>query len=176
MSARVPDLPQDDEIHAWGVRLDWNMTESRRAILRVVQSLDAHHTAEEIAARTQAFHAGTSRATVYRALKQLSDVGLLSKTDFGQGPVRFRRNVPGEVPSAEIYIEDCGKILKVPAPFLTWYASAITSRVGLELTGQRLQTFARCSHKKSGGDCSACPREEALAGKKLAPVAPVISV
>lgn len=164
MTAAAP-LPQetiDPSVYEWCVRLGWNVTESRVAILRAVLELEDYKTADEMVVETKRFHAATSRATVYRALGPLCDVGLLARTDFGNGPQRFSRALPGQIPSAEIYIEDCGKILRVPAPFLSWYAQAITSRMGLELSGQRLQTFARCSHKKLGGDCAACPREEAL--------------
>ena len=154
-----PPSPADTELVTWCERLKWNITDSRLAILRAVQSMQGYLTADDMVALAQKFHDKVSRATVYRALPQLSEAGLLHKTDVGDGAQRFCRATPGEIPSAEIYVEDCGMILKVPAPFLTWYADAITSRVGLKLTGQRLQTFARCSHKKAGGDCNRCPQK-----------------
>ena len=139
-------------------RLGWRVTESRLAILRAAQDIEGYVDADEIVERTRRFDSCASRATVYRALPRLCEAGLLRKTEVGNGPARFSRSSPGEVPSAEIYVEDCGLILRVPAPFLTWYASTITTRVGLELVGQRLQTFARCSHKHRGGDCDQCPQ------------------
>lgn len=161
-------------LYDWCVRLGWNVTESRLAILRAVLELQDFKTADELVVEIKRFHGETSRATVYRALGPLCDIGLLVRTDFGSGPQRFSRALPGQVPSAEIYVEECGKVLRVPAPFLTWYAQAITSRMGLELSGQRLQTFARCSHKKLGGDCASCPREEAIKASppKTFPVPP----
>ncbi len=146
------------DLQGWCKRLGWRITESRLAILKAAQDIDGYVDADELVTRTQRFDAGASRATVYRALPQLCEAGFLRKTEVGDGPARFNRSSPGEVPSAEIYVEDCGLILRVPAPFLTWYATTITTRVGLELIGQRLQTFARCTHKHSGGDCEQCPQ------------------
>ncbi len=153
------------DLHDWCKRLGWRVTESRLAILKAAQNIGDYVDADEFVTQTQRFNAGASRATVYRALPQLCEAGFLRKTEVGDGPARFSRSSPGEVPSAEIYVEDCGLILRVPAPFLTWYATSITARVGLELTGQRLQTFARCSHKHTGGDCERCPQ---TAGPKKA--------
>jgi Fur family ferric uptake transcriptional regulator len=144
----------------WFRRLGWHVTDTRRAILRAAMAMEGFLEADEIVTLTQKFDAGASRATVYRALPKLCKAGLLHKTDTGLGALRYSRSTPGEVPSAEIVIEDCGLILKVPAPFLTWYAEAITAKAGLKLTGQRLQTFARCTHKVAEGDCSQCPQPQ----------------
>lgn len=159
-----PSSTADDtvDLRAWCKRLQWKVTDTRLAILRSAQAMEGYFGAEELVARTRQYDAGASRATVYRALSELCKAGFLHKTDVGEGPVRFYRAKPGETPSAEIYVEDCGLILRVPAPFLTWYAASITSRQGLELTGQRLQTFARCSHRKVSGECGKCPHELAL--------------
>ncbi len=159
----IPQSPPPAEavplnLHDWCKRLGWRVTETRLAILKTAQDIVGYVDADELVKRTQRFDAGASRATVYRALPQLCEAGFLRKTEVGGGPARFSRSSPGEVPSAEIYVEDCGLILRVPAPFLTWYATSITTRVGLELIGQRLQTFARCSHKHGGGDCEQCPQ------------------
>ncbi len=146
------------DVQGWCQRIGWRVTEARLAIIRAAQTMDGYFDAEALVARAHEFDAGASRATVYRALPRLCSAGLLRKTDVGEGRTRFSRSSPGEVPSAEIYVEDCGLILRVPAPFLTWYATSITERAGLQLIGQRLQTFARCSHKRDGGDCEQCPQ------------------
>lgn len=152
----------DNDLLDWSKRLGWRLTDSRRAVLKAVLSMNGYLDADEIVGRAQRFDAGASRATVYRSLPQLCDAGLLRKTDVGEGAVRFSRATPGETPSAEIYIEDCDYIVKVPAPFLDWYAQSIVQKVGLELTGHRLQAFGRCPRKKPGEPCHHCP-EEALA-------------
>lgn len=157
--ASLPSAPVTTfDVDAWCKRLGWRVTEARLAIIRATQTMEGYFDAEELVARAQEFDAGASRATVYRALPRLCAAGLLRKTDVGEGRTRFSRSSPGEVPSAEIYVEDCGLILRVPAPFLTWYATSITERAGLQLIGQRLQTFARCLHKRDGGDCEQCPQ------------------
>lgn len=160
---KIPSPPataSDESLLPWFRELGWHVTDTRRAILRAALAMEGFLEADEIVALTQKFDAGASRATVYRALPKLCKAGLLHKTDTGTGPLRYSRRTPGEVPMAEIVVEDCGLILKVPAPFLTWYAEAITAKAGLKLTGQRLQTFARCTHRQAAGDCNQCPRPQ----------------
>lgn len=156
--ASLPTLTANIDVEEWCKRLGWRVTDARLAIIRATQGMEGYFDAEELLDRVHEIDTHASRATVYRALPQLCAAGLLRKTEVGEGRARFSRSSPGEVPSAEIYVEDCGLILNVPAPFLTWYATAITERAGLQLTGQRLQTFARCSHKQGGGDCEHCPQ------------------
>ncbi len=165
-----PPTPDENELFGWCERLEWAVTESRIAILRAILAMKGYRTADEIAAEAQTFYRKVSRATVYRSLPQLCEAGLLRKTDVGEGPQRFSRQIPGEVPSAEIVVEDCGLILKVPAPFLTWYADSITTRAGLKLTGHRLQTFARCARKRSGQPCLNCPQKD----PRSAPMSPEV--
>ena len=155
------------ELLDWCSRLGWRVTEARLAILQASFATEGYFDAEQLVASAKALNESASRATVYRALPQLCEAGLLRKTDVGDGRTHYSRTSPDEIPSAEIYVEDCGLILKVPAPFLTWYAASITERVGLKLTSQRLQTFARCSHKKADRECEQCvlPTE----AKKLVP-------
>lgn len=161
-----PPNPADTELLDWCKQLGWAVTDSRLAILSAVQSMHGYMTADELVSCAQKHLPKVSRATVYRALPQLCEAGLLRKTDVGDGAQRFSRQTPGEVPSAEIVVEDCGLILKVPAPFLTWYADAITNRAGLKLTGHRLQTFARCERKLPEKPCASCPQARRPPGLK----------
>ncbi|MBE2212908.1 MAG: transcriptional repressor [Opitutaceae bacterium] len=134
-------------------------TPTRVAVVATVMRTDGWFDAEELLNRVREEHTRLSRATVYRLLPRLCNSGLLHMSEFGDGRHRYRRADPGENPSAEIYIIDCGRIIEREAPFLTWYGRTLVGRAGLELESQRLQVHARCSHKRQGGSCELCPHE-----------------
>lgn len=131
-------------------------TTTRRAIAEAALTAEGYFDAEELHRLARKLDESVSRATVYRVLPVLCKLGLLHETEFGDGHHRYRRRDANAVPTAEIYVTDCGKILQVPAPFLTWYAEAITTKAGFVLTGHRLQTFARCAHQAEPGACAKC--------------------
>jgi len=141
-------------------QLGWKVTAARRAIFKAIDKLDGYFDAEVLLVQAKKLHPAVSRATVYRTLPDLCSNGILRSTEFGDGHYRYCRHDPSAPPTAEIYVVDCGRILKVPAPFLSWYAATVTERAGYELIGQRLQTFARCIKKKDSPDaCNTCEHQ-----------------
>ena len=134
-------------------------TATRAAVVEAIFSFGGWFDAEELLARGRANFRRLSRATVYRLLPVLCRAGLLRVSDFGDGHHRYRRAHPAEIPTAEIFIVNCGKIIERPAPFLTWYGQSIVGQAGLELESLRMHVHARCSHKRAGGDCEDCPHE-----------------
>jgi len=143
-------------------QLGWKVTAARRAIFKAIDKLDGYFDAEVLLVQAKKLHPAVSRATVYRTLPDLCSNGILRSTEFGDGHYRYCRHDPSAPPTAEIYVVDCGRILKVPAPFLSWYAATVTERAGYELIGQRLQTFARCVKKKDAPDaCNTCEHQPA---------------
>jgi len=141
-------------------QLGWKVTAARRAIFKAIDKLDGYFDAEVLLVQAKKLHPAVSRATVYRTLPDLCSNGILRSTEFGDGHYRYCRHDPSAPPTAEIYVVDCGRILKVPAPFLSWYAATVTERAGYELIGQRLQTFARCVKKKDAPDaCNTCEHQ-----------------
>jgi len=146
------------------IQFGWKVTAARRAIFKAIDKLDGYFDAEVLLAQAKKLHPAVSRATVYRTLPDLCSNGILRSTEFGDGHYRYCRHDPSAPPTAEIYVVDCGRILKVPAPFLSWYAATVTERAGYELIGQRLQTFARCSKKKdSPAACNTCEHQPSSA-------------
>lgn len=131
-------------------------TPARRAIAEAALTIEGYFDTDELFIRARQSGTPVSRATTYRLVPILCKLGLLHETDFGDGHHRYCRRDAGAVPMAEVYVADCGKILQVPAPFLTWYAEAITAKAGFILTGHRLQTFARCTHQAEPGACAKC--------------------
>ena len=59
------------------------VTKARQAVIEVLDSTDEHLAADEIVARAEATAPGVHRATVYRALSTLGELGLITHTHVG---------------------------------------------------------------------------------------------
>ena len=67
------------------------LTSQRRAVLKAVLELDTHPTAEEVHAHLVASRANISRATVFRTLDGLVELGLIGRTCHPGRSVRYDR-------------------------------------------------------------------------------------
>ncbi len=65
------------------------MSEQRRAILQVIDEARDHPNVEEIYRRTLQKDGTTSLATVYRTINILSEAGILTRLELGDGKVRY---------------------------------------------------------------------------------------
>jgi len=71
----------------------FRMTPQRRAVLEAVAGCGGHPTAAEIYTRVRATRPGTAYATVYNALHQFTDVGLLRQVAVDGSKTYFDTNV-----------------------------------------------------------------------------------
>jgi Fur family transcriptional regulator, peroxide stress response regulator len=65
------------------------LTSQRIAVLRALLELGSHPTAEEVCRYTESRRSGVSRATVYRTLESLTQLGAILKIDAGGGAIRY---------------------------------------------------------------------------------------
>jgi Fe2+ or Zn2+ uptake regulation protein len=70
------------------------VTRARQAVIEVLDSTDEHLAADEIVARVEASAPGVHRATVYRALATLGDLGLVTHTHVGGSATVYHLAVP----------------------------------------------------------------------------------
>jgi Fur family ferric uptake transcriptional regulator len=71
----------------------YRFTAPRKAIIEVLQGEKGHLSAEEIYERVCERFPGTGLATVYRTLEVLTQMGMVSKFDFGDGRARYEYTV-----------------------------------------------------------------------------------
>lgn len=128
-------------------------TGKRLAIFRAALARKEHFTAEDLLEHARRIDRGVSRATVYRTLPILTESGLVREVDVGRNIKFYFPSDGEEPPKAQVFCEDCGKILEINAPFLGWYAQSVAGRVGLVPVSQRLQVNARCPRVQSADGC-----------------------
>ncbi len=131
------------------------VTEQRKAIFETAVAQKEHFTAEELLDRVRAVPKAkyVSRATVYRTLPVMTESALLREVDIGSGEKFYKPNAGNSSQVAQVVCLDCDRIFEISAPFMEWYGSTVSSKIGLTPVSQRLQVSARCNALRDGGAC-----------------------
>lgn len=120
-------------------------TPQRLAILEAACAQPEHFTADQLLAVARNLDDSVSRATVYRTLPILTESALVREVDIGSGEKFYRAHAgPADTQVAQIVCLDCDKIFEIGAPFLSWYGSSVSAKLGLTPVSQRLQVSAHC--------------------------------
>ena len=129
-------------------------TDQRLAIFDAAFAQGEHFTAEQLLDYARAIDDSVSRATVYRTLPILTESALLREVDIGSGEKFYRPNREGDgTQVAQVVCTDCDKIFEISAPFMSWYGSTVSSKLGLTPITQRLQVTAQCTLFRQTGTC-----------------------
>lgn len=129
-------------------------TNQRLAIFDAAFAQRDHFTAEQLLDYARAIDDSVSRATVYRTLPIMTESALLREVDIGSGEKFYRPNNEGTGPQvAQVVCLDCDRIFEISAPFMEWYGSTVSSKLGLTPVSQRLQVSARCDVFRQTGSC-----------------------
>jgi Fur family ferric uptake transcriptional regulator len=142
------------------------VTPARRAVLAVVDAADArgeHLTADQIGSRVADLEPAVHRATVYRTLTSLTELGALSHVHLGGSATVYHLAAGPGVPDAGAAVDDapgrhdhahvqchaCGRVLDVPPDVLDDVARRLEADLGFELD---------TSHAALLGTCRECRR------------------
>lgn len=129
-------------------------TSQRLAIFDAAFTLDEHFTAEQLLDHARKLDDSVSRATVYRTLPIMTESALLREVDIGSGEKFYRPNRDGATAQvAQVVCLDCDKIFEISAPFMEWYGSTVSAKIGLTPVSQRLQVSAHCDAFRLTGTC-----------------------
>ena len=129
------------------------VTNQRLAIFDAAFSQKEHFTAEELLTHARAIDDSVSRATVYRTLPIMTESALLREVDIGQGEKFYMPATSDKTQVAQVVCLDCNKIFEISAPFMEWYGSTVSSKLGLTPVSQRLQVSAHCNSFRETGHC-----------------------
>lgn len=128
------------------------VTSQRLAIFDAAFAQKEHFTAEELLDHARVIDDSVSRATVYRTLPIMTESALLREVDIGKGE-KFYLASSGDTQVAQVVCVDCDKIFEISAPFMSWYGSTVSSKLGLRPISQRLQVSAQCLAHREGAGC-----------------------
>lgn len=129
------------------------VTSQREAIVDTVLSTKQHFTAEQLLAWSRRRDKSVSRATVYRTLPLLTEVGLVREMDFGKDYKFYDPNYMEHPNHNHIICNDCEKIVEFESDKIEKLESEITRRLGFSIKAQRLQITGSCEELKRLGAC-----------------------
>jgi len=129
------------------------VTNQRLAIFDAALAQKEHFTAEQLLVHAKAIDDSVSRATVYRTLPLMTESQALREVDIGTGEKYYLPVTGGNNQVAQVVCMDCDKIFEISAPFMEWYGSTVSLKLGLKPVAQRLQVSAQCIAFRSNGRC-----------------------
>jgi Fur family ferric uptake transcriptional regulator len=143
----VPDdrLPNDrltatlEAIRRGGGRV----TPAREAVIEAVLDADHHHfTAADIFEAVEGGPARPDRATVYRTLDLLIELGVLTPLQLDAAAVVYHRT---DHSHAHLICEGCGAVVELDRPTLDAIDRAVAKRTGFTIDRPRVAIAGRCA-------------------------------
>ena len=119
------------------------ITKQRRAVLNAFTECENHVSAEELYNIVTATEPKVGLATVYRTLALLTQSGLASELDFGDGQKRYEHKYMHSHHDHMICTE-CGKIIEFNHPLIEKFQEEVASRNGFTITSHKLDMFGLC--------------------------------
>lgn len=122
------------------------VTSQRRAVLAAVMALDTHPTADEVFEHLARDGAEVSRATVYRTLDSLVELGLVAKTCHPGRGVRFDRV---NTPHHHLVCLRCNAMVDFVDDALDGLRVPDLASLGFQVTDYRVQVRGLCQSCQS---------------------------
>ncbi len=127
----------------------YRLTPQRVMVVEAVHNADKHISAEEIFVQVKARHPYANISTVYRTLDLMERLGLVIKTDFGEGYVRYHHMEKSN--HHHLICEKCGTVIDLEGSAL------MPLQKGL-LKGYNFKVDLR--HLAISGLCASCQGKE----------------
>ena len=125
-------------------------TIQRALVLETVNKLQKHATADEIYEAIISEHPNISRATVYRNLKLLSEMGEIRRLEITGGPDSFDHRVHNH---CHVKCEKCGRLFDVDMDYISGLENNIRDSRGFDFTGYDIIFRGICP------ECKAKPKD-----------------
>ena len=119
---------------------------ARSAVVDLLARESCCLSAQELHGRLRAAGTSVGVASVYRALDELLELGLVQRVDVGDGVARFER-AADEDHHHHVVCDDCGKVEPFADPSLERAIAAASGRLGYEGATHELVLHGAC------GDC-----------------------
>ncbi len=123
--------------------LGYRLTPQRLMVVKAVEAADSHISAEEIYLKIRASYPHMNISTVYRTLDLLSELGLVTETDMGDGRVRYHSIGKGH--HHHLVCQQCGEITDIEESDLGSLWDEINKKYGFEVNMNHLAFFGLCS-------------------------------
>jgi Fur family ferric uptake transcriptional regulator len=120
----------------------YRLTSPRRALASLIAGRSGHFTADDLLADSRRGRLGLGRATVFRALDVLADIGAIERLDLPTGEHAFVTCEPRH--HHHVVCSSCGRSTPVADAGLERLAEAIGASTGYRVETHRLELFGLC--------------------------------
>lgn len=122
-------------------------TIQRALVLEAVNALQCHATADEVYEAIVKEHPTVSKATVYRNLNLLSEMGEIRKMEIPGGPDRFDHCCHDH---CHVRCEKCGRVFDVDMEYVSGLEKGIRDAHGFAFTGYDILFRGICPDCRKG--------------------------
>ena len=123
--------------------IDSRYTRAKRFIATEIFNLTDHFEVENFIDHLRVKTKDTSRATVYRTIKQILDAGLLQKISTKDGKVFYGQSLP-QIEHAHIICNQCGKIYAMQDRLLTDHIENYCKKMKFTIDYQSIHIYGEC--------------------------------
>ena len=125
-------------------RAGYRLTAPRLAVADLIATHDGHFTASELAAAARERRLGISRATLFRALDLLIELGVVERLDLPSGEHAYVPCAPAH--HHHVVCSRCGRTSEVDDSGLASAVGEIERQSGFRIDTHRLELFGLCRH------------------------------
>lgn len=115
--------------------------------MNAIAHVEHHITAEEIYTTVQASSKSLNLATVYRTLDLLVEVGLISRTDLGNGRIMYASDRHG--PHLHLTCRQCGVTIDADSSLVASLSEQLQTRYGFKADLKHLCVHGLCKSCQS---------------------------
>jgi Fur family ferric uptake transcriptional regulator len=120
----------------------YRLTEPRRALAGLIGTTTGHFTADDLIAASRRRHLGVGRATVFRSLDILADLGAVERLDLPSGEHAFVACEPAH--HHHVVCSRCGRSSDIADSGLASILADVGRRSGYRIESHRLELFGVC--------------------------------
>ena len=122
--------------------LGYRLTPQRIMVLDAVEDADSHISVDEIYTQVLARYPHMNISTVYRTLELLEKLGLVTKTDLGDGRVRYHSIKKGY--HHHLVCQKCGVLIDIEESILSPLWAEILKKYDFRVNMKHLAFFGLC--------------------------------
>ena len=119
------------------------LTTPRQAIIKMVAPRQDHFSAQEVWEDVKLRYSGIGRATVFRTLDLLTELGVLNRIHTGDGCHRY--TVCETTHHHHLMCVDCGSVLSLEAGGIESQIRKMAAEAGFDLLTHHLELVGRCA-------------------------------
>ncbi len=126
---------------------NFRITAQRELIMRIfAESPEDHLSVEEVYRKLLDKRSRISKATVYRTVELLSDLGLLRKIEIDEGIVRFELADSNKHGKHHAICTDCGETITLPDELVEKIEELVTNEMGFEPEDHNIKFYGKCAN------------------------------